>query len=421
MFSIVACNKFADNSEFEAYYKQSKALRDKDSINQAITVCNVAVQKATNPDQLGRAYWLLGYLFDLKGDEPNAQAYYLGSADAYQHVGDKKTAIILLQNAGTVALHGDAHSVALQHYRERLRLAKEIDDKHQITLGNYEVGLAFFNMMQLDSANHYQNNVIDLTNGSDSMAAKAYLELGRIQYELGRYDSARFLYHKAGLKFSNPSHDYKVAQNIANAFFKQGHNEEAVIRFRESLKMGKKIGTARSIMKPTNQLGLVFADLGLKDSAIYYLSQVYSIAKSYENPSERKKLNKLRLSRSSFHALTTNYEKLNELDPDVADAVAKETMMSRLTEYLSTMEVLEKENRARSIQLANSERNKNRLQKRLEEYEQAALKKNLIIGVLIFIFIITTGIAVWRRRKTIAQAKERLEASQIRMNKISEP
>lgn len=415
---VIGCGSTDSNEYADAYNRTSRALKA-DSIDQALSYCQVAVEKSTNASELGQSYWMMGYLYDLLDDAANAQNYYVASADAYLYDGNTKNAVMLLQNAGTIALNADAYKVAIEYYRSRLKHAEEINDTYHIAVGNYELGLAFLKDRQLDSANTYQNNVIDLTDDKDSLAAKAYLDLGIIQFHLKNYDSARFLYNKTLSKYSSKVLEYKVAQNIANSYLEEADYQNAETSLRESLAKGRVLGTNRSIIKPINGLGQLFAEQNQNDSAIHYLSMVYELSKSYENANDRKKLYAMGLSRSPLHDLGSNYTLLREIDPELATKIAEEYIMEHMMDYLNSMEVMAKQEQVRAIQLANANRNESRLLKKLDQYRKAELRKNIVIGICIVAIITLILSILWNRIETISNAKEVIRASQSRLKKLN--
>lgn len=390
----IGCAKKARKNNFDISLDKAKEFMRMDSFDSAFNYCNMAIELANNYDQIGKSYWLMGYLYDIDGDATNATQYYLGASDAFLHSNQIDKVVLLLQNAGTSALNADAYEIALDYYRERLYYANKIKDDKQIALGNYEVGLAFIKLLQIDSANHYQNNVLDLVDDEGELASKAYIELGIIQFVLQNYDTARFLYNKALTRHSNKILEYKVSQNIANTYLDEGLLEDALSGFRESLSKGKLLNSSRSIIKPINGLGKTYSELGIKDSAIFYLTKVYELSEQLTNSEERKKLYALDLSRSSLMDLATNYEILEKLDPVISRQFSEKYVVGRIGDLFKQIDILKREHNKRGVEIANSNRNQKRLKKRLDDVRKANLNKtiwliccSILIGFLIALFI----------------------------------
>lgn len=405
--------------EFDTAYNRTVRLLKKDSITTALDVCQVAIDKARRADDLGKAYWMMGYLYDMLDNAPKAQRYYLEASDVYSSTSDNRSAMLLIRNAGTVALNANAFSIAIEHYRSALDYAVQLKDDYYQVVGNYELGLAFLKNRNLDSANHYQNNVLDLVDDLDSMAAKAYLELGLIQFHLANYDSARFLYEKALTRYSDEVIDYKIAQNIANSYLVEGNYKMAEPALRRALEKGRILGNNRGIIKPINCLGQLYAELGNRDSAVHYLSMVYEISESYSNPTDRRQNFALELSRNPLHDLGSNYKILKKLDPQLADKIADEYILDHLVEYLNSMEVLSKQERVHAIQIANSNRDRSRMLKRIEKYQKEEAIKNWLLGLFIVIAILTTVFILRNKKESIYIAHQKIKASQKRMKRIN--
>lgn len=419
-----SCNRDSkSNDSFKNAYNRSKELLESDSLEAALVNSKIAAENAKKTDQLAKAYWMQGYFYELLGDNVNAQRFYLGGADAFLHDGNKEGAIKLFQNSGTLALHSGSYSVALKHYKKRLELAKEIDDKDQVMIGNYEVGLAYNYLLKLDSANHYENNVIDLTNDEGEYAAKAYIELGIIQFHVGNYDSARVFYQKSLSRHSDPSLEYKVSQNIANSYLEEGLLMRAKKAFKVALEKGSKLGTKRGIIKPTNGLGKTYAGLEMKDSAIYYLKSVYDYSKSYTNPTSRKKLIDEDLLRNPILDLGKNFELISALDPKLSKKMLEESVMENISQIFNTMETLKTENNRRSFELANAERAQSRTLRRLEEIKKQERTKTvyLVMTVLVALILVFLMIKqVFTKKRLENDVESFLISSNRRMKKLTD-
>lgn len=390
------------NAKLTEQLSIAQYLLEKDSIDSALLKVEASFEYAKSASDLGKAYWTYGYLNELKGISDIAFRYYLAAADSYSAINDWKSEIKLLQNAGTIAYNKNAFYVSLDQYSRRLNVAEENEYLEQVIIGNYEKGLVFRNLLQLDSANFYQNNVLDYVNDQDSMACKAYIELGIIQFYLKNYDSACFLYRKALTRHSSPVLEYKVSQNIANSYYHEKEYDKAMIWFRKAYENAQILDSKRAIIKPIDGIGRTYAAMNEFDSALHYLAKVYPIAESLETPKSRQKMANMRLSSNLTITLVQNYNLINEISPSVADEIGKTYLVDKTLSILLETENLRSQNNKHKINLANNLREQNRLKSKLNEIKRAEQKKYFIFVFLItllsfFIFLIFR----YRKRKSL--------------------
>lgn len=423
--SLLSCSKPSKNAAFEEAYALARNT-SADSLSLAIERTKDAASEASKAEELGRAYWLMGYFYDLNNDVENGMKYYSGAADAYLRIKDYKTAAMLLENTGTLALESDAYSVSLERYRERLTYSLKLNDELAVANAYFDLGLSHKMLRNLDSANHYQFELLQITELASEegtiildsvLASDAYLELGLIHTMIEQYDSARMFYERSIKLDSRPVKEYKYALAMGNSFLDQDNFSEAEGWLNKSLTIGETVNLNRTVIKPLNALGTLYYKKNQKDSALYFFKKSLALNGS-GNASINSELYQQGLFRSTRFDLGQTYKYIQGIDSTMADELVKPIVMNNFNAYMHSMGQLNSQEMQRKIELANASRNETILTRKIEELER---KQRFAKWFKIISVILISGLLLrlfYKRREAIIDANERLAASLKRVREI---
>lgn len=414
ILAFFSCNKKHEVTVFDVSYNRVSSLLKNDSIEYALKECKTAIELAANPTELGKAYWMNGYLFDLQDDVSNSMKYYMGAADVYIHLKDYQKAAMLLENSGTIALESDAYSIALAKYQERLTYALKLNDSLSRANAYFDIGLAYKKLGSLDSSNYFNLKVLDFGKSDSILYSDALIELGIMQFHMNEFDTARVLYNQALTYDSSPSKTYKVSNNIANSYLSEEMLDEAQEWFEKALMQGKRLGLKRSQVKPINGLGKIQYFKGNNELALGYFKEAVELTSKSGAKDNQKKYD-LGLFRSTKYDLGVSFQYIKELDSTFAEQVTQSIVLDKFSDFMASMVILEDQDTKRSIQLANSERNNSILTARVKRFRNERIKHQVLIA---FLIVLASGLLVfisYRKRKVISEASRKAEESIRRM------
>lgn len=234
---------------------------------------------------MGKAHFLLGYIYDYQEDVSNAFHFYYGGIRVFNQLDEPFRVQQLFENLAYIAERKGVHTVAEQLRRDRLNLKNAVDYrtradmhydlglslKHQgdiaggikeqlqalrilesnsdlydtISYANIWLELGVLNRMQgtlndndllLDSALNCYNRSVHF-NGTDSIhLSKVQNNRGNVYRLLGQFDkSKQYLFdalRQAGVRTKLKTHTY---YNLGRVFFAEGLSDSAVWAFTKSL------------------------------------------------------------------------------------------------------------------------------------------------------------------------------------------
>lgn len=271
VFAILSYPVLSNDNNFE--YLNTLAKRHlTDSIELALHYSNASVEVAKkNKDvkQLASAYWMTGYIYDLKGDIANAAQFYYGALKAYKRIDATKQIVMLLENLGTLALNQGLPDIALRAYEDRLEEVRELDDYKQTIEAHIDLGIAYRQTSNYESS--IANYLIAKKLTEINVSTENYDRISRIYNGLGMtfrqaaddysecayYDSAMIYYNRA-IEFSEkPINEFHPTNNIGNLYLKQGEYDKAIYWLSRALSMAQSMNSELLHLTPLNNLGII--------------------------------------------------------------------------------------------------------------------------------------------------------------------
>lgn len=407
----------ADVEAFDDAYESAR-IHISDSIQLSFNACQTAIEladKMKDPESLGKAYWMMGYLYDLNQQTVNALHYYNGASAVYKSLEDYKSTSMLLENCGTAALGADAFEIARLKYHERLSIVKKHNLNELLADAHYDLGLAFLNLNIFDSANFYQLKALELVRDNNRLKSDILNELGLIQNSIENYDSAILLFDQAGSLDKSLAKQYKTEYNKGLAFRRSNRLDQSLKWYKKSLASANKLSD-RARISALEGIGEVWYKMGNKDSAALYLKQSLEMNLP-RTPKDNAESYQHSMRRSTLWKLSRAYQIIEEIDSVYASEVARQIIMGRFSTFVNQIDVLAKRETIRAIELANSEHINAELERKLKGYSKAKSDLTTSIAIILSFFGMVLLIYLYRRKGVIKEVSKILDESNERLTK----
>lgn len=164
---------------------------------------------------------------------------------------------------------------ALQYSNQAFNLAKKIENDKKLYECYITKGLINYRLGNNKEATSNYLTVINNTDNDNLTKAKAYLNLGNLYADLGKYDSSIVLYKNANVIFQrtgNKKESAGVLNNIGTVYSDLGDYDKAINYYTQSLKAYKEYGNILGSAAATENIGV-----------IYYFQKNYNKALEYFN------------------------------------------------------------------------------------------------------------------------------------------
>lgn len=236
---------------------------------------------------MGKAHFLLGYIYDYQDDVANAFHFYFGGIRVYQKLNQTFRVQQLYENLAYIAERKGVHTIAEQLRQDRMGFKSVVDYRTQADM-HYDLGLSLKHQGEIADGIKQQLQALEILernpNLSDTtMYANIWLELGVLNYmqakvseESSYLDSALLCYDRSvHFSGSNAIHLSKVQNNRGNIFRLRGAFEKSKRHLFEALKLAD--GNDKLKVHTYFNLGRVYFAEGLLDSATYAFTRSLEI------------------------------------------------------------------------------------------------------------------------------------------------
>ena len=275
---------------FDQHYQEAKALLSSD-LDEALKAAHQAKDIAfqlKSTEHIGKAHWMLGYIYHIRKDFKPAIEYYFSAFRAYRKLGNDKNSAFMLQNIGALCLDNEAYEEAIEFYQQRLEYAKKLDEESHVK-ALYDLSLSYKFSDQLDRAVSSIVEAKQLLNQDYQLAdtimmADLYVELGIIYEKMAILDenktfldSARIQYIKAGKINRSSLFKAKLQNNTGNTYLTEEKPDQALIEFNEGLQLRDRLTASSLEMTMLMNKGIAYYQKGSHDMAFTYLKESMDI------------------------------------------------------------------------------------------------------------------------------------------------
>ncbi|CAH3129305.1 unnamed protein product, partial [Pocillopora meandrina] len=187
-------------------------------------------------------------------------------------------------SAGDVKKVIDQGKEAIEYHNLRLKIAKEVGDKHGEGTAYGNLGNAYFSLGDFKKAIEYHNLHLKIAKevGDKHGEGAAYGNLGNAYHRLGDFKKA-IEYHNLHLKIAKEVGDKRgegaAYGNLGNAYFSLGDFKKAIEYHNLHLKIAKEVGDKHGEGAAYGNLGNAYHRLGDFKKAIEYHNLHLKIAK----------------------------------------------------------------------------------------------------------------------------------------------
>lgn len=272
----------------ELYYQLAK-LKIGTEIDSAFYYADVTIEKARSIKSkpiLAKAYFLIGYLYEITDDVPNALQYYVGAKRVYEDLGNISRVEDLDENLFKIAQDYDALEAAEFFASNRLNYLDDLPDFRRRADVYFDLGLVYFQDEEYIKANNvFWKALFEYQEHATLRDTVGYshilLRLGMVQKKSGNtyqdqkkyYDSAEYFYRKAKAMNGSPINQIWYHNNMGSLLIDRQQHEEAFNYLTKALKLEKQHQTVRMLPLTYNNFGLIFFKKGELDSAHHYFKQ----------------------------------------------------------------------------------------------------------------------------------------------------
>ena len=244
--------------------------------------------RALSLNSIGAAYWSLG-------DLEEGLAYFIKSKNLAKEINDT---YLIGKNQGNIGIiYGAAgnRESAIMHYREALSTFLEIEHKERIAVTYNNLGKAYLELSQYDSAQYYLELAEPMAREArESLLPIVYFNLADTHYRQGQYSKA-----KEWLKFSEK---IAIRRQEKRALVRSKQMLAEICRVEGRLQAAFDLASTAVRLAETTAIkelqyityetyANIFAELGQYDSAYYYQRLFTDFKNSLTSKTNQEKLN----------------------------------------------------------------------------------------------------------------------------------
>lgn len=294
-------------------------------------------------EQIGKAHYMTAYIYKMKGDLPNAFNYFLGAEKAYKAAiakespglmpGSSKKLMLLktLRNVqehlGIVSMDNNSLSTAVKMYHNRLKTARQIDDR-SIAQAYFDLGLAHYFANKLDSSfwyftkgkSLYKHGGFYNSEMDSEDLSRIYFQIGVIYDQLGRdlnlpsqFDSAVTNYLET-INLTPSEVTMAMAwNNIGYTKIAQRDYENAARYVQKAIKVNERLAILRNGIDNYNNMGIIHFSTGQMDSAIFYFNKAVDANIGFDDYAKNIRDTELAIEMNQNPELATSFYYLDSL------------------------------------------------------------------------------------------------------------
>lgn len=190
-------------------------------------------QKANHHKGQGDLYYIMGTIYERRGELDLAIKYLLQSSELFKREQHESELGYSLKKLGDIHAKMDQHDMALQYYHEALQALR---DQQDATIGHLhlEIGKAYKTLGKLDQASYHFNQLLDLDKpiNKEHLHADAHNQLGAMHLAQGAYDSAlvylELAFHQV-VESDNLAQLKFISENLIRLHENQSEPEKALV------------------------------------------------------------------------------------------------------------------------------------------------------------------------------------------------
>ena len=274
--------------QYKIYYQLAKGLKDIGEKERALEMVEKVIEgagKSENDNLVALSKVMKGAILNSTGND-EALIYYQAAHAVFLEKDLKNELAQVTNNIGKFYKQRSQYEVALKHYQEFLKIAKELNDQKLIAIGYNNIGTVHHSKGELNFAleNYVSSLILKEKIGNKRSISLAYHNIGSIKLDLEDYEGAELDFKKS-LNFSEAIDFHKLTgynlMKIGNVLLDKGKPKEAIGYHEQALDLAKTLNEKSLVMDTKVNLGEDLIALGEYKKAINLLIQANEEAKEF--------------------------------------------------------------------------------------------------------------------------------------------
>lgn len=385
----------------------------------AIKHAKEASEIAKNKNDLGRAYWMLGYLHERNGEPAKAASHYFAAANIYETSKDHEKVAKLYENIGTIALNNRYPEMALKSYAKGFEAVNKIDNYQLKASIHLDMALAYNMYHQFGDADAELMKALSIVRRQGKIAtdadlyAKIYNELGVVNKSIAEkhqmpelYDSA-IRYYQLSIDFSESQLTrYRPVNNIGNVHLNKGEYDKAMDYFTQAYVLGTDLKSYNLIAPIVNNMAIVHFKKGKFSIADSLFRRSIALSLNEKQLDEVIHDKKLALAINNLDDLKLSYSYLDSLHGHIPPKENK-SLLDKIHELHLTQNQIERVELKQQLHLSEV-RFKQELKISKQWRQTRLLLIIFVVGLAFTIvaFIVIIRILKIRARRKLAKKQE---------------
>ena len=384
-------DKYNPDIKSESIYQRITLLLNQDNCSDAIFKASKYLDKVMisgDSSELAYAYYSLGCLQEIKGDNVSAFENTTNSYSLYKSIDDAIGTALCMNIIGVLLRRQGSYKEAFKYHTKALNIFIKNHDTCGITNSYNDLGLVYRQTGDLTKAYEFYTKALDLKTKNCKLSAVIYNNIGSYYWHQNDYDSA-FYYYKKVLDCTNLNlltFETRCAatNNIGNIYRRIKMNDSALYFYDKALSESRLLGFSNLEAIVLKNYGIIFKDLGHLEKAQDAINKSLEIAE---------KMKIYRIAQLDFILLTNIFELKGDYknalyyykkytNLSITKNIQEQSFLIRQHEIEFNFEVIAKENALLKKRIAEES-----LLQQQQYYQKISYSVFIILLLLIIIFI----------------------------------
>ena len=298
-------NKY--NIESESIYQRITLLLNQDNCSDAIFRASKYLDKvmiSSDSSELAYAYYSLGYLQELKGDNVSAFENITNSYSLYKSIGDTIGTALCMNTIGVLLRHQGSYKEAFKYHTKALNIFIKNNDTCGITNSYIDLGLVYRQTGDYAKTYNFYTKALNYSKAKNcNLSSVIYNNIGSYFWHQNNYDSSFYYYKKVldckNLNLLTTESRCAATNNIGNIYRRIKMNDSALCFYDKALSESRLLGFSNLEAIVLKNHGIIYTDLGHLEKAQEAINKSLEIAE---------KMNIYRIAQLDFILLTNIFE-----------------------------------------------------------------------------------------------------------------
>lgn len=252
-------------------------------------------EKASDSTILAEGFRELGYCYVFSGKYDEALDSYTKALEIDKGLNDLTSISVDLNSIGKIFELWTDFDKALDFFNQSLQIAQEQNNLHQVAVRKASIASVYKSMKRYEEALKWLKESLALEIELGRVVEKGYRldQIGEIYTLMERYDVAEGYLKQALTIFEENQIQSSlsiVANHLAVNHMHKGDVRNAIGYFQKSLTIAKRIGFSNMILKNSQELSMLFEDIGDFANALTYYKRFFQLKDSIYSENAQRQL-----------------------------------------------------------------------------------------------------------------------------------